>query len=92
MKTKNLSMELNHFCKTKGQSSSCKKDTYHKQNGESCKTNAQCISYFCNNGKCLYFAPTRDLDQTCVCDYHCKSGHCSYWYWAFGTYYKCTKN
>ena len=75
-----------------GQSSACNKSSYKKKSGESCDIDDQCINYWCVNGKCAYFGSRKDIGEYCACDYHCLSGHCSYWYWAFKTYYHCTKN
>ena len=81
------------FLKTNmGQSSDCKKSSYRKYYGEDCKKNAQCVSYNCQNGKCEHPFMNIKEGEYCDCDYHCKTGHCSFFIWFFGNYYRCTKD
>ena len=35
---------------------------------------------------------SKELFDSCKCDWHCKTGHCSFHYWFFGNHYRCTKD
>ena len=73
------------------QSSKCSQNSYRKKAGESCEKDEECISFDCFNDKC-YDKELKEIGDECICDYHCKSGHCSMYFWLFRSYYHCTKN
>ena len=75
------------------QSYMCKTASYRKHAGESCTKNDVCISNFCLYGKCTGYYTLKQLGDCCVCDYHCKSNHCSFnWNIFSKCSYKCTKD
>ena len=80
------------FLKTNmGEVSECKKSSYRRYYQERCIEDIQCVSNNCSNGRCTY-PKLKELGESCKCDYHCKTGHCSYDGWFFMTYYRCTKD
>jgi len=81
------------FLKTNmGESSDCKKSSYKKYYQEDCKKDVQCVSNKCTNGKCEYPFKLIKEREYCDCDYHCETGHCSFFIWFFGNHYRCTKD
>ena len=78
------------FLKTNmGQSSDCEKSSSRKSYQVDCSYDFECVSEKCGyDNKCLL----SEEGEPCKCDYHCKTGHCSFFIWFFGNYYRCTKD
>ena len=75
------------------QSKWCITFDHRKNAGEYCDNHEQCISFNCLNGKCTSYYTLKQLGDCCVCDYHCKSNHCSVdWNLFSSCAYKCTKD
>ena len=80
------------FLKTNmGESSECKTWKHIRYYQERCLKDYMCVSNNCSNGRCTN-DKLKELGESCTCDYHCKTGHCSFFIWFFGNHYRCTKD
>ena len=61
-----------------------------KKVGDYCEYPADCISYECKNYKCQGPEILRKVGESCLCDFHCETGHCSFSYWLIYNHNKCT--
>ena len=76
------------FLKTNiGEVDLCKKLKPRNIYRPECSLNNECWSNVCINGKCVRVKE----GEPCMCDFHCQTGHCSFHYWLFKSYYRCTK-
>ena len=82
------------FLKTNmGEAYKCKDPRNKKINYRvNCHRNDHCFSNKCTNGKCEYPFKLIKEREYCDCDYHCETGHCSFFIWFFGNHYRCTKD